>query len=87
MLSIYSIQRRQIWVNFVYLISVRYEPAIEQRTRMDEGLKTDGNENNDSNIHVLKPYCIPHSVVDIFLEMALEMNLSNLKRSRGYVPS
>lgn len=43
-------------------------------------------ENNDSNIHLLKPYCRPHSVIDFVLAMVMELNGSNVKRSRGYVP-
>jgi len=56
---------------------------------MDKGLKamSDDNENHNSNMHVLKPYCVPPSVVDIVLEMAMELNLSNLKGQEVMIPA
>lgn len=56
---------------------------------MDIGLKAmpDDNENNNSNRHVLKPYCVLPSVVDNGLEMAVELNLSNLKGQEVMIPA
>lgn len=56
---------------------------------MDKGLKamSDDNDNNDSNMQVWKPYCVPPSVVDIVLEMAVELNLSNLKGQEVTIPA
>lgn len=51
-------------------------------TRIVKDLKTVSydNKNNNSNFGVLKPYCVPCSVGATVLEMAVELNVFNLKR-------